>query len=103
MRQNDSTHFAARIGVVAGWLTLSSILLFSVIGPQIIAGQRVSGTLDPSTIQAYYRHAALAPFSAVGFIIIPFFLPFVLALRQSLAVSDRARFLSTLGLLFATA
>jgi hypothetical protein len=93
----------ARIGAVTGWLTLASVLLFSVIGPQIIAGQRVSGVLEPAAIQAYYRHAALAPFSAAGFVIILFLLPFVLALRQSLASNERARFFSTLGLLFAIA
>src|SRR5215212_1481877 len=99
MHPPQSSPFVARIGADTGWLVLASVGLFSIVGPQIIAGQRVSGTLDPAAIQAYYRHTALAPFSAGGFITIIFLLPFYLALRQSLAGSERARFLSTLGLL----
>jgi hypothetical protein len=103
MHTNDSEFNVARIGAVAGWLALAGILAFSVFGPMVVAGQRVSGTLDPAVIAAYYRHAALAPVSAAAFSIIVFFLPFALALRQVLSLDARARFLSTLGLAFAVA
>jgi hypothetical protein len=61
----------------------------------------VSGTLDPTVIQTYYRHSALAPFNAGEFVFALVFLPFVLVLRETLAINQRARFLATLALLFA--
>jgi hypothetical protein len=61
----------------------------------------VSGTLDPTVIQTYYRHGALAPFNAGEFVFALVFLPFVLAMRETLAINQRARFLSTLALVFA--
>jgi hypothetical protein len=103
MKQNSSTFPIARIGAVTGWLTLAGILSFSVIGPMIVAGQRVSGTLDATAIQTYYRHGALAPLNAGGFVIMLFFLPFTLAMRQLLLGDERSRFLSTLGFAFAVA
>lgn len=103
MKQNDTTFSIARIGAISGWLTLAGILAFSVIGPMMVAGQRVSGTRDPAAIQAYYRNEALAPVNAGGFAIMLVFLPFALALRMLLTHSERARFLSTLGLIFAVA
>jgi hypothetical protein len=103
MKQNNSTFPIALIGAVGGWLALAGILAFSVIGPMIAAGQRVSGTLDAAAIQAYYRHGALAPVNAGGFFIMLVFLPFALAMRQVLSGDERARFLSMLGLVFAVA
>src|ERR1043166_9241409 len=69
MREDDAGHMTegraglnlAKYGAIAGWLTLAVIVTFSIVGPQIIAGQRVSGTLESSAIQAYYRHPALRP------------------------------------------
>jgi len=101
MKQNDTSINLAQIGAITGWLTLVCVLIFSVIGPQIIAGQRVSGTLDPAVIQTYYRHSALAPLNAGAFVFALVFLPFVLAMRESLAIDKRTRFLSTLALVFA--
>lgn len=101
MNHDSKSSYAARIGAVAGWLTLAGILTFSVIGPMVIAGQRVSGTLDVKAIQAYYRHDALAPFSAGEFLIVLALIPFVLALRDVLSVDERARFLSQVGFAFA--
>ena len=103
MQPDDLEFNVARIGAVTGWLALAAILAFSVFGPMIVAGQRISGTLDPAAIAAYYRHGALATVSAAAFSIIVFFLPFALALRQVLSMNERARFLSTLGLAFAVA
>jgi len=103
MKQNEMTFNVARTGAIAGWLTLAGILVFEVIGPQIIAGQRVSGTLDAASIQAYYRHTALSYFALGQFLITLTFVPFALALRESLVVGARARFLAKLGLLFVIA
>lgn len=101
MNQAAKAPYAVRIGAIAGWLSLAGILTFSVIGPMVIAGPRVSGTLDAKIIQPYFRHEALAPFSAGEFVIMLAFVPFVLALRQALSPDDRASFLSQVGLAFA--
>jgi hypothetical protein len=94
----------ARVGSLAGWLTLAAILGFEIIVPQVIAGQRVSGTTDIALIQAYYGHPALAPVVGLGgFVIMLAFLPFATALRGALSVDDRSRFLATTGLAFAVA
>ncbi len=105
MKQNITINNIARVGMIAGWLTLAGIVLFAVIGPLLVAGPRVSGTLDATStsIQAYYRHGALAYFAAAQFLIPLAFVPFALALRESLAGAARARFLAQLGLLFAIA
>jgi len=61
MQPNDSSRFVPGLGALAGWLALAGIVAFSIIGPQLIAGQRVSGSLDPAVIQAFYAHTLLAP------------------------------------------
>jgi len=100
MNHDSKSLYAARIGAVAGWLALAGVLAFSVIGPMIVAGQRVSGMLDPKAIQAYYRHDALALLSVGEFLIVLAMVPFALALRDVLSVDERARFLSNVGLAF---
>lgn len=100
MNYDSKSLYAARIGAVAGWLALAGVLAFSVIGPMIIAGQRVSGTLDLKAIQTYFRHDALAPINAGGFFILLAMIPFALALRDVLSIDARARFLSQVGLAF---
>lgn len=91
----------ARFGMIAGWLTLAGILAFSVIGPNVIAGQRVSGSFDAAAIKAYYSHEGLLPLSAMGFVILLTMIPFVTSLRSSLAATDRAVFSSKIGYAFA--
>src|SRR5258708_6187842 len=103
MQQKSSTFPIARLGAITGWLTLAGIMSFSVIGPMLVAGQRVSGSLDATAIQTYYNHAALAPLNAGEFVVMLFFLPFTLAMRELLAGDDRSRFLATLGFAFALA
>ena len=92
----------ARAGAVAGWIALAGIFGYH-IGLQLAAGQRVSGTLDPVAIEAYYQHSIVATASVEQFLVLIPVLVFVLALRQALLVNERARFLATLGLLFAVA
>jgi len=94
----------ARIGSIAGWLTLIGILGFEVIVPQAIAGQRVSGTTDAAAISAYYGHSTLSPVVGLGgFVILLAFLPFVTAMRASLPGDERTRLLATIGVAFAVA
>lgn len=91
----------ARVGAIAGWLTLLGILLFDVIGPMIVAGQRVSGTLDAGAITSYYGNSALQYFVPAVFLTAAMFLVFGVALFESLGVSEQARFHARLGLAFA--
>lgn len=100
MNQDSKSAYAAHVGAFAGWLALAGVLAFSVIGPMIVAGQRVSGTLDPKLVQTYFRHDALALVNAGGFLILLAMIPFALALREVLAIDERARFLSQVGLVF---
>jgi hypothetical protein len=93
----------ARVGAIAGWLTILGILLFDVIGPMIVAGQRVSGTLDAGAIESYYRNSALQYFAPAVFLTAALFLVFGVALYESLGVSEQATFLSRVGLGFAVA
>lgn len=88
-----------RVGAVAGWVSLAMIFGYH-IGLTIFAGQRVSGTLDAAAIEAYYRSGIIGPASIATFLAVVPMAIFVLALREALAVSPRARFLASLALIF---
>jgi hypothetical protein len=94
-----STRDTARVGSIAGWMLLFGILAFGVIGPTIVAGQRVSGTSDPELIRTYYSHPGLEVFTLLGFPIIAIAVVFVFGLRECVSTDARGRFLGTLGLL----
>lgn len=87
----------ARAGGVAGWTAL--VLIFGYhLAVQAVAGTRVSGTLDPSAISAYYHHEILAPASIAQVIVLPVMLVFVLALRAAASRNgELPRFLATVG------
>lgn len=89
----------ARLGSAAGWISVAMIFGYH-IGLSILAGQRVSGTTDAAAIEAYYQSGIIAPASIAAFLAVVPIAIFVLALRDALAVSPRARFLATLGLVF---
>jgi hypothetical protein len=93
----------ARVGMIAGWITLAGILVFSVIGPSIIAGQRVSGTFDVAAIKAFYSHRELALFHLFGFVTILAMVPYIAALRKVLKITERSNFWSLAGFAFAIA
>ena len=93
----------ARIAAVAGWATLAGILALEVVGPSLVAGERVSGTFDAATIRAYYGHAGLLPLEVLQYAVLPVALLFAYALRESLARDGKSRFLATAGLLFLAA
>lgn len=87
----------ARVGAWAGVLSLLGIL-GSHIGLQIIAGQRVSGTTDAAAITTYYAHQGIASWSLAEFFVLIFMSIFVVALRETLATTTWARFLTTVAL-----
>lgn len=91
----------ARIGAVFGWATLVGILLFEVVGPQIVAGQRVSGTLDARVVSEYYNHPFLEFLAAGVFLAAGAFLVFAVALREVLRGDEYSHCLATVGLAFA--
>jgi hypothetical protein len=97
----SSKSVIARIGAVGGWLTLAMILLFEVIIPQVVAGQRVTGTLDATAITAYYSHSVLQYFTLVIFLGMLAFVAFVVALYELLSVDESSRFFARLGIFFA--
>lgn len=55
---------AVRISAIAGFVAVALVLACGIIGPQIVAGPRVSGTENVATIRAYYSHSALASLQA---------------------------------------
>jgi len=89
----------ARLGAAAGWLSLAMIFGYH-IGLTIVAGQRVSGTMDAAAIEGYYRSGVIAPASITIFLSVVPILIFALALREALATSAGTRFLATLALIF---
>lgn len=92
----------ARVGSVAGWLTLAGILGFEVLLPMLIAGQRISATTDAEVIRAYYDHGVLGPVVSIGvFLIVLAFVPFAVAIRTVASADDERRFAATIGLGFA--
>lgn len=88
----------ARVGAAAGWLSLAMIFGYH-IGLTIVAGQRVSGTMNAAAIEGYYRSGVIAPASITIFLSVVPILIFALALREALATSAGTRFLATLALI----
>ena len=75
----------ARVGAVAGWLTLLGVLAFEVVLPMAVAGPRVTGSTDRSVIEAYYANEALSWFALGIMATLVAFLVFVTALRDEIA------------------
>jgi len=93
----------ARLGSIAGWVTLAGILVFEVAGPTLVAGNRVTGTTDRAAISAYYEHGELLWFALGGFILVIVFVLFAVLLREELASNTVARRLANVGLALAVA
>ena len=89
----------ARLGSAAGWVSVAMIFGYH-IGLSIVAGQRVSGTIDADAIASYYRNGIIAPASIAPFLTVVPIAIFVLALRDALGVTSGSRFLADLGVVF---
>lgn len=87
----------ARIGAVAGWLSLVGIFGYHLV-LQGAFGPRVSGTLDEPAIRAYYGHDAIAVLGVEQFVVTLAVLVFVVALRETLAPVPGARLWATVGM-----
>lgn len=92
-----------RIGGIAGLLSVVGILAFGIIGPMLVAGPRVSGTLDEAAIRAYYAHAPLALLAAGSFLLAPLMVVLFAALDQNLRDRGGPAFASRLGFYFGLA
>ncbi|HUQ78058.1 MAG TPA: hypothetical protein VM427_04200 [Patescibacteria group bacterium] len=92
----------ARIGSIAGWLSLAGIFGYHLM-LTVLAGQRVSGTSDLGAIQAYFGQSAVAAAGVEQFIVVIAVAVFVVALRQTLAVDDLRGMITTVALVAAGA
>ena len=90
----------ARAGAIAGWILLAGILILQVAIPSLIAGQQVSAVTDPRVIAVYYGHGDLGTLVALDFLLVLPLVVFAVALRETLAEADGARFAATPGLAF---
>jgi hypothetical protein len=80
----------SKVGGIAGLLTVLGIFAFEIIAPSAIAGNRVSGTTDPSVILASYNHPALGPTYWASGTIPLFFLVFVYGIYLAMKESARS-------------
>lgn len=94
------TRDVARAGAIAGWILLAGILVLQVAIPSAVAGQPISGITDPAAIAAHFDHAELGTLVAIDFLLVLPLVVFAVALRETLATVESARFLATLGLVF---
>lgn len=91
--------FPDRVGALAGWTSLLGVVVVLVILPTAIAGQPVTGTIDPGAIRAYFSHPELAfSLAYVNALIVVAIVPFALALRRNLGSTQRAEFFANVGL-----
>ena len=88
---------------MCGLLVLAGIVAFEVVGPQVVAGPRVTGDVDETAVRAYYSHAALAPFALGVFVAAMLFIAFAGALRRTVTGDTIAAYFAGLGFAFAVA
>lgn len=92
---------AARAGAWTGVAMFAGILAFVVVGPQIVAGERVSGNVDEAAIRAYYDHTPLLWLATASFFVPPLMLLFFVSLREVVGTDPGRRFLANFALLAA--
>jgi hypothetical protein len=90
----------ARIGAIAGWLTLVAILASEVIVPSVLIGLPPTGSTDRAVVEAYYAHQALLPLGLVAIATIIGFLIFVTALREVLVRREEVALWANAGFAF---
>jgi hypothetical protein len=91
-----------RVGAWAGIVAVVGIFGYH-LGLMVIAGQRVSGTMDASAITAYYKQSGIASLSVEQFVTLIPMTVFVVALRERLSTTPWTRFLTTIALVAVTA
>ena len=92
--------FSARLGAVAGWLTLLGLVVGLIIVPAMIAGQEPASAAPPSELRAYFAHPELAVLNGylTGFVAVGF-VAFGLGLRVILSAgTDRDHAFADIGM-----
>lgn len=97
MAPRSPSNSAAIVGGLAGLTGLFGLLAFVIVGPTLVAGPRVSGTLDEAAVRSYYAHGELALLSLGSFLLAPVLLLFFAALDQTLRDHGAPGFPSRLG------
>jgi hypothetical protein len=87
----------ARVGSWAGLVTVVGIAGYQVT-LQLLAGERVSGTVDVAAITAYYQHGSIAVLGVSQFVVLVPVVVFFVALRESTGGTSLARFFGTIAL-----
>lgn len=88
-----------RIGAWAGWLSLIGIFGYH-LSLMLLAGTRVSGTLDRAAIEAFYANDTIAILGVEGFLVLVPIAIFALALFEVFRSAEPTRWLGSLGLIF---
>jgi hypothetical protein len=91
-----------RIGAWAGFIAVVGIVGYHV-ALTLLAGQRVSGTLDVPAIEGYYGQSVVAILGVTQFLVVVPFLVLAQALRQTLSRTEDGRFLGGVAVLAAAA
>ena len=91
-----------RVGAWAGIVAVVGIFGYH-LGLMVIAGQRVSGTMDATAITAYYTQSGIAILSVEQFVTLIPMTVFVVALRERLSMTPWTHFLATIALVAVTA
>jgi hypothetical protein len=91
----------ARVGAWAGAVSVIGILGYHV-ALMAIAGQRVSGSADATTIKAYYQNQGIATLGVEQFLVVIPVAIFAVALRETLSAATWPRFLASIGLVAVT-
>jgi hypothetical protein len=91
-----------RIGAWSGFVVVVGIVGYHV-ALTLLAGQRVSGTLDVPSIETYYGQSVVAILGVTQFLVVVPFLVLAQALRQTLSRSEDGRFLAGIAVLAAAA
>ncbi len=86
-----------RIGAWAGFIAVIGIMGYH-IGLMLIAGPRVSGTIDATAIEAYYANESIAFLGVEVFLVLVPSIVFLVALREATAQTGMGRFLGTIAL-----
>lgn len=88
---------------VSGLALVLLVVSFGIVGPAMVAGPRVTATLDAGAVRAYYGHAALAPLTVLLMPAAAAALVFFWSFREALVAAGAPVMAATLGGLFGVA
>jgi len=89
-----------RVGAWAGWVSLVMIFGYHLT-LALVAGTRVSGTVERTAIEAFYANDSVAVLGVLGFATLVPFAAFVMGLYTALRTIDAARAVAGVALILA--